>query len=156
MKGLRSGKEVGPYLVRASLTEYNEVAERVSDGSGFSLGWLGGLAAIAGAIAGENGLLWSGIGVAAADPGYHETSTRTVGMVGLDVQIIDYRSDRIVASFSASGRFISDQEQSSVSVLGIGTTSERSASSALGQAQRIALNEVAQKTLQALEADHGA
>jgi curli biogenesis system outer membrane secretion channel CsgG len=77
-------------------------------------------------------------------------------MVGLDVQIIDYRSDRIVASFSASGRFISDQEQSSVSVLGIGTTSERSASSALGQAQRIALNEVAQKTLQALEADHGA
>jgi len=153
---LRSSKERGPYLRRASLTEYNEVAERSSEESSFSLGWLGGLAAIAGAIAGESGLLWSGIGVAAANPGYHGTSIRTVGMVGIDVQIIDSRTDRAVASFSASGRFVSAQEQSSTRVFGVGRASERSASSAVGQAQRIALNEVARKTLKALEAVHAA
>jgi len=144
--------EVGPYIIRATVTEYNENAESESDGSGFSFGWLGFAAAIAGAVTGEPGLFWSGVGVAAANPGYHESSSRTVGMVGLDIQIIDYRSNRILSSFSASGRFVSAQEESSLHVLGIGSSSERSSSSALGQAQRIALNEVARKTLDVLNA----
>lgn len=142
--------ELGPYVVRATLTEYNEAAEAESDHSGFSFGWVGVVAAIAGAVTGEPALLWSGVGVAAANPGYHQTTSHRVGMVGLDVQIIDHRSDRILASFSASGRFISTHEKSSVQILGIGNSSERKASSALGQAQRIALNEVARKTLDVL------
>lgn len=144
--------EVGPYVVRATVTEYNETAESESETSGFSFGWLGFAAAVAGAVTGEPGLFWSGVGVAAANPGYHESSTHTVGMVGLDVQIIEYRSNRIISSFPASGRFVSVHEQSSLHVLGIGDSSERSASSALGQAQRIALNEVARKTLDVLSA----
>lgn len=142
--------EVGPYIIRATVTEYNETAEAEADHSGFSFGWLGFVAAIAGAVTGEPGLLWSGVGVAAANPGYHETTSRRVGMVGLDVQIIDHRSDRILSSFSASGRFVSAHEESSLHILGIGNSSERTASSAMGQAQRIALNEVARKTLEVL------
>jgi curli biogenesis system outer membrane secretion channel CsgG len=142
--------EGGPYIVRATVTEYNETAEEESERSGFSFGWLGFVAAIAGAVTGEPGLLWSGVGVAAANPGYHETTSRSIGMVGLDVQIIDHRSNRILSSFTASGRFVSAHEESSLHILGIGHSSERGASSALGQAQRIALNEVALKTLEAL------
>jgi hypothetical protein len=142
--------EVGPYVVRATVTEYNESAETETDQSGFSFGWLGVVAAIAGAVTGEPGLLWSGVGVAAANPGYHQTSSRKVGMVGMDVQIIDHHTDRILASFSASGRFVSAHEESSIQILGIGNSSERTASSALGQARRIALNEVARKTLDVL------
>jgi hypothetical protein len=142
--------EVGPYILRATVTEYNESAEAESDSGGFSFGWLGFAAAIAGAITGEPGLFWSGAGVAAANPGYHETTSRRVGMVALDVQIIDHRSNRILASFPASGRFVSVEEDSSIHILGIGSSSERSAASAVGQAQRIALNEVVHKTLQTL------
>lgn len=142
--------EVGPYIIRATVTEYNESAESETDSSGFSFGWLGFAAAIAGAVTGEPGLFWSGAGLAAANPGYHETTSRRVGMVALDVQIIDHRSNRILASFPASGRFVSVEENSSVHILGIGSSSERSAASAVGQAQRIALNEVVHKTLETL------
>lgn len=145
-----SRREAGPYIVRATVTEYNEAAESDAESSGFSFGWLGFMAAIAGAVTGEPGLMWSGVGVAAANPGYHESFSRTVGMVGLDVQIIDPQTGRILSSFSASGRFVSRNEEASVSILGIGTSSERSASSALGQARRIALNDVAQKTRAAI------
>ncbi len=153
-KAIPRGSQMGPYMVRASTTEYNELAERDSTSRDFSFGWIGFVAAIAGAVTGEPGLLWSGVGVAAANPEYHESSSRTVGMVGLDIQIIDVNTHRILLSFSANGRFVTVDEQSSTQILGIGGTSEHSASSALGQAQRIALNDVAQKLHQALLTPH--
>lgn len=144
-RGLR-----GPYTLRATLTEYNENAESETECSRVSLGRIGILAGIAGAITEESGLLWSGFGLAAVDPSYEETSMSKVGMVAMDIQIVDRSSGQIISSFSAAWRYKTQLEKSSVSVFGIASSGERSVASAIGQAQRIALHEVAQKTLEAL------
>lgn len=146
---LRKG-EKGPYIVRATLTEFNETAEASSDENGVSLGGVGAVMGIAGAIADQPGLMWTGAGIAAANPGYEDSSAEKKGMVAFDIQIIEKNSGRIINSFEAAGTFKAQSEVNGLSLFGISNRKTQFASSAIGQALRVAMNEAVQKTSDAL------
>lgn len=149
-RNVRKGQK-GPYIVRATLSEFNESAETASDSTKIALGWLGLIAGIAGAVAGEPALAWSGAGVAAANPSYSESEELRIGMVAFDVKIIEQSTGRIVTSFDASGMFKEKEASTSFGIFGFENSQERSASSVMGQALRIAMNEVVRKTAEAVE-----
>ena len=125
--GLQAG-ESGPFLVKGTVTEFSETAD--ASGQGKSRG--------------PN--LWAlfvpyaGPVIALADGGKSSSQTRHTGMVGLDIQIVDPKTGRLVASFAASGSFVSLSQTRSRTRWGRTEVTTDYASSAIGQAQRIALN----------------
>lgn len=146
---LRKG-EKGPYMLKATLTEFNETAEASSEDSGVSLGGIGAVMGIAGAVADKPGLMWTGAGLAAANPGYEQGGAAKKGMVAFDVQVTERGSGRIMTSFEASGTFKAASQYSGISLFGISNRKAQFASSALGQALRVAMNDAVQKTSDAL------
>lgn len=126
--GLRPG-EKGPFIIQGTITEFNETAD--VSGQGESTGpnvpsmfipYVGGLVSY-------------GIGTKA------KSKTKRKGMVGLDVRVVDPATGRLVTSFTSEGSFVSVGSSSSRTTWGNTVTSTEYASSAIGQAQRIALNQ---------------
>lgn len=153
--GLTSTKlnkgEKGPFLLRGTITEFNENAQSSEKNRGGSLGGAGAVIGIAGAITGENALTWTGAGLAAANPTYGESQAARTGMVAIDFQLIDGKTGRIVKAFNAKGTFSSAAASSGFSLFGIGSSNSEFASSAIGQAIRAAMNDAATKTFNALK-----
>lgn len=148
---LKIGKgEKGPYIVRATLTEFNEVADAQAENNGVGLGGVGAVLGIAGAIADKPGLMWSGAGLAAANPTYEDSTAARTGMVAFDVSIVDDKTGRIITSFDSSGQFKAASSVSGFSLFGIGSEKAEFQSSALGQALRMALNDTVQQAHSAL------
>jgi curli biogenesis system outer membrane secretion channel CsgG len=142
--------ERGPFVLRATLTELTENAETESESTGGSLGGVGLLTGIAGAVTGNRALGWTGYGLAVANPTYGEASAMKKGVVAFDIQIVEKNTGRIVKSFSSAGTFKSAAVAKGGSLFGIGRTKTASASSAIGQALRIAMNDAVQKTYDSL------
>ncbi|NMC61918.1 MAG: hypothetical protein GYA55_01985 [SAR324 cluster bacterium] len=142
--------EVGPFVLRATLTEFSEVAEAEAESTNVSLGGVGAVMGIAGAVADKPGLMWTGAGLAAANPSYEDSTAARKGMVAFDVQIVDKRTGRIVRSFSSSGTFKAESAVNGMSLFGIGKSKAKFAQSALGQALRVAMNDAVRKTHDAL------
>ncbi len=143
---LRKG-EKGPYLIKATLTEFNENAESSSEDNSFSLGGVGAVMGIAGAIADKPGLMWTGAGLAAANPGMENVAAMKKGMVAFDTQITEKNSGRIIGSFEAAGTFKAQSAVNGFSLFGFSNRKTQFASSALGQALRAAMNDAVQKTV---------
>ena len=133
--------EVGPYIVRGTVTEFNETADLSEQKRGGSLGPLGAVLGVAGAVSGNGGLGWAGAGLAAANPTYESRKTTRTGMVGIDLRVVDGRNGRIVSAFNTSGSFTTQSATSGLSVFGIGGGNAEFAASALGQATRVAMND---------------
>ncbi len=133
--------EVGPLLIKGSVTEFNEVAEAQGSAHGGGLGVLGAGLAIGGAIAGNTPATIAGSSLALANPTYNNTRMRRTGSVGMDLQILDPRNGRIVGTAVCAGTFTSEAATSGFSVFGIGGADTAYAASALGQAQRAAMND---------------
>jgi curli biogenesis system outer membrane secretion channel CsgG len=142
--------EIGPFIIKGAVTEFNETAEANEKTRGGSLGLLGGALGIAGAVTGKQGLAWTGAGVAAANPTYQNTRMTRSGMVGMDLQLVDARSRRIVRGYQCSGTFKTASATSGLSVFGIGGGDSAFAASALGQATRAAMNDALRQTSDAL------
>jgi curli biogenesis system outer membrane secretion channel CsgG len=153
--GLTSTKlykgEKGPFLLKGMITEFNENAQSSEKNRGASLGGAGAIAGVAGAITGENALTWTGAGLAAANPTYEESQAGRTGMVAIDFQLIDGKTGRIVKAFNAKGTFSSATVSSGFSLFGIGGSNSEFASSVIGQAIRVAMNDAAEKTITALK-----
>ncbi len=137
--------EVGPYVVRATVTEYNEVAEASSESTNVSLGWLGVVGGVAGAVTGKSGLAWTGAGLAAANPSYNNQTAEKKGVVAIDFRVVDGRNGRVVAAFKSSGTFKSGAAARGMSLFGIGKSSTKVAQSAVEQAVVVALNDAVQQ-----------
>ncbi len=133
--------EVGPYVVRATVTEFTEVAEASSSSTGGSLGWTGLIAGVAGAVTGNRALGWAGAGVAAANPSYNNDKAEKKGMVAIDFRVVDGKSGRVVGAFKSSGTFKAASASSGFSLFGIGKESHQFAQSVLGQAVAAAMND---------------
>ena len=142
--------EKGPYLVSATLTEFNENAEGAAESNGGSLGQAGAVTGIAGAITGNRSLTWTGAGIAAANPTYESDHTMKKGMVAFDVKIVDKKTGRIISSFEASGTFKAESQGKNISLFGIGSKQSQFASSAIGQALRMAMNDAVMKSVDSL------
>jgi curli biogenesis system outer membrane secretion channel CsgG len=152
LNGLKLPKGVkGPYLVRATLTEFSEQADAMREDNSFSLGFIGAIVGIVGAVTGNSALTWSGAGVAAANPSYEDSTSIQKGMVAFDVQIVDHKTGRLVNSFEASGSFQSETNSNGVGIFGYNNSKSQTSSSVAGQALRVAMNDAVRKTLSALE-----
>lgn len=143
--------EVGPFLIKGAVTEFNETAEASAKNRGGSLGRAGVIAGIAGAVTGSRDLTLTGAGVAAANPTYEKGEMKRSGMVAMDLQLVDGRSARIHSSYRCSGTFTTMSSASGMSLFGIGGTNTQFAASALGQATRAAMNDALRQTAQALK-----
>ncbi len=142
--------ESGPYIVKATVTEFTEVAEASSSSRGGSLGWVGLIAGVAGAVSGNSGLAWSGAGVAAANPTYESEEAEKKGMVGIDFRVVDGRTGRVVSAFKSTGTFKSASASKGISLFGIGGSNHKFAQSVLGQAVSVALNDAVTQMNEAL------
>ena len=142
--------EIGPFLIKGTVTEFNETAEASAKESGGSLGRAGAIAGIAGAVTGNRDLTYAGAGVAAANPTMRKGKMKRSGMVAMDLQLLDCRSARIASSYRCSGTFTTMSSVSGMSLFGIGSTTSEFAASALGQATRAAMNDALRQTTQAL------
>ena len=132
--------EIGPLLIRGTVTEFNEVSEATGSSTGASLGVLGAALGVAGAIAGNTPAAVTGAALAIANPTIEKTVARRTGNVGMDVKVVNPRDGRLAASINANGSFTAETAASGFSVFGIGKASNAFAQSALGQANRAAMN----------------
>jgi curli biogenesis system outer membrane secretion channel CsgG len=142
--------EVGPLVIKGNITEFNEVAEAQGSARGGGLGWVGAGVAIGGAIAGNTPATIAGSSLALANPTYNNTKMRRTGSVGMDLTIMDPRNGRIVGTAVCAGKFTSEAATSGFSVFGIGGADTAYAASALGQAQRAAMNDAVLQITQRL------
>lgn len=124
---LKAG-ELGPFVIKGVVTEFGETPD--SSVKGESTG--PNVPAMFIPIVG--GLVSYGIGTKA------ESESKHIGMVGLDIQIISPATGRLITSFTSEGSFTSVSVTKSRTQWGGTRSNTESASSAIGQAQRIALN----------------
>lgn len=137
--------EIGPLVVRGSITEFNEVAEGSGEATGGSLGGLGAALGVAGAIAGNTPAAATGAALAIANPTFEKQVARRTGNVGMDLKVVNPRNGRLAGAVNAAGTFTSETAASGFSVFGIGKASNAFAQSALGQANRAAMNSATQQ-----------
>jgi curli biogenesis system outer membrane secretion channel CsgG len=148
----RSQKEIGPFVIRGSVTEFNEIAEASGSSSGGSLGALGAALGVAGAVAGNTPAAITGAAVGLANPTYENTVARRTGSVAMDLKIVSPGNGRVLGSVMANGSFSSESSANGFSLFGFGKASNAFAASALGQANRAAMNSA---TTQIVERLHG-
>ena len=146
----RSAREVGPFVVRGSVTEFNEIAEATGSSTGGSAGALGAALGVAGAIAGNREATIAGAALGIANPTYEKTVARRTGSVALDLKLVDPSSGRIAGTLVASGSFTSESAANGFSMFGFGKASNAFAASALGQANRAAMNSATQQIAERL------
>ncbi len=143
--------EVGPFVIRGSVTEFNEIAEASGKSSGGSLGALGAATAIGGAIAGSREAAIAGSSLALANPTYENTVARRTGSVAMDLKIVTPADGRIVGTATAHGSFTSESAANGFSLFGMGKASNAYAASALGQANRAAMNDATTQIVERLQ-----
>jgi curli biogenesis system outer membrane secretion channel CsgG len=132
--------EVGPFVIRGAITEFNEIAEATGSATGGSLGALGVALGVGGAIAGNTPAAVTGAAVGLANPTFEKQVARRTGSVAMDLKVVNPRDGRLVGSVVANGSFTSESAASGFSLFGIGKASNAFAASALGQANRAAMN----------------
>jgi len=144
-------REVGPFLIRGAITEFNEIAEASGESTGGSLGAVGAALGIAGAIAGNAAAGITGGAVALANPTYENTAARRTGSVAIDLRLVKPTDGRLVGSVVANGSFTSQSAANGFSLFGFGKASNAYAASALGQANRAAMNSAATQLFKQLQ-----
>jgi curli biogenesis system outer membrane secretion channel CsgG len=146
----RKKNEVGPFVIRGNVTEFNEFAEASGSTTGGSLGAVGAALAIGGAIAGNAPATVTGGALAVANPTYENTVARRTGSVAMDLTIVDPTNGRVVGTSIANGSFTSESAANGFSLFGFGKASNAFAASALGQANRAAMNSAVTQITQRL------
>jgi len=136
----KSDNEVGPFVIRGNVTEFNEIAEATGSSTGGSLGAMGAALGVAGAVAGNRPAAITGASVALANPTFENTKARRTGSVAMDLKIVTPSNGRIVGTLVANGAFTNESSANGFSLFGFGKASNAFAASALGQADRAAMN----------------
>lgn len=145
VKAPMKSNEMGPYLIRATVTEFSERVEESSKKREFSAGAIGIALGLAGLITDKPGLIWPGAGLAVANPNFSSENEHRKGMVSFDVQVVDGKTMRIIKSLKASGTFLSENARNQRGVFGYKEESTDSAQSILGQATQAAYNDLITK-----------
>ncbi len=145
--------ELGPFIVKGTVTEFSETAQMEGKKKGFNSRGLGVGTAIIGGITGNRTAAAVGTGVAVAGPEYQKEEMNRTGMVGLDLRIVDGRIARAVrgGAFACQGSFTSLSAGTEFGMLGFSSGKTAAASSSLGQATRAAMNDAVQKIHDAMQ-----
>jgi len=134
--GMRVG-ELGPFIIKGGVTEFSEVAESTGEGESKGPGLTPFIPYIGGIVS-------YGMGNKTTN------ESKDVGLVVLDVQIVDSSTGRLINSCTAEGNFTSVRATTSRTTWGNTKTRTDSAASAIGQAQRAAINQAALKIYETL------
>jgi curli biogenesis system outer membrane secretion channel CsgG len=136
-----TGGELGPFVVRATVSEFTEQAELKERERKVSLGFFGLIASLVGTFTGSDALRYGGILLAAANPEYKKMETERIGMVAIDFRVVDGNTGRIVNAFKSEGTFSSIVASAEGSVFGVGGGETKTAQSVMAQAITAALND---------------
>ncbi|MCC7392060.1 hypothetical protein IT571_06840 [Candidatus Sumerlaeota bacterium] len=142
--------EIGPFIIRGTVTEFNETADLSGQKRGGSAGALGHGMSIIGGATGSSTLSATGGVTSAANPTVENEKVKRSGMVGLDLKLVDGRTNRIVRGYNSSGSFTTVAAKSNMKVFGVGGEDSEFAASALGQATRQAMNDALKQTAEVL------
>lgn len=144
--------EVGPFIVRGTVTEFMETAEAEGRNRGFNSRSVGLATGLIGGITGNRGVAAAGAGVALVGPNYQNERMNRTGMVGMDLRVLDGRIARVApgGAFQSQGTFTTMSAGANLSVLGVSSGNSEMAASSLGQATRAAMNDALQKMRAAL------
>jgi len=139
------------YLIKGMITEFAETNEAADQKKSFTTLPAGMVVNDIGNMAGLPAL--SGLGRVAMhlDVTSQKTLTQRKGMVGLDIQVIDASSGQILSSFPCQGTFITQSGTKESSAMGYSASNAAYQASAIGQAQRAALNEAATQIFNTLK-----
>lgn len=129
--------EVGLFIIRGTVTEFNETAESDTKKRNVNGGMVGGFMNVVGVPGGAV--------VGALNPTYNNDTQTRKGMVGLDIQLVDARNGRILRSCSCAGTFTTMSSIEGFSLLGTGGGDAKFTASAVGQATRAAMNDAVKK-----------
>jgi hypothetical protein len=138
------------YVIKGTVTEFSETAEAQDQKKSFST-LPGGM--VASDIGSAVGSLWmKTVGRIAthSNVASQETATNRKGMVGLDIQIME-PGGVILSSFPCQGTFVTQSATKANTIMGVGMSSSAYQASAIGQAQRAALNDAAKQIFSALQ-----
>ena len=116
----RNAGEVGPFVIRGSVTEFNEIAET------------------------------TGAALHPANTKSRRAVARRTGSVAIDLNIVDPTNGQVAATINANGSFTNESATNGFSLFRFGKASNAFAASALGQANRIAMNSAAQQVSERL------
>lgn len=140
------------YVIKGTVTEFSETAEAQDNKQGFSTLPLGKVAGDIGRAAGAPGLSLFGSLASHSNVASQDTATSRRGMVGLDLQVIQPKTGQIITSFPCQGTFVTKSATRINTAFGYQQSNADYQASALGQAQRAALNTAATQILAALKA----
>ena len=138
------------YLIKGVITEYAETNEAAEQKKDFSLGPIGQIANTVGNAVGSRVLSLAGVVAVQAGVSSEQTAGQRKGSVGLDIQVIGAGNGQILSSFPCQGTFVTQSATKANTALGFGMSSSAYQSSAIGQAQRAALNDAATQISSAL------
>lgn len=137
------------YVIKGTVTEFSETAEAQDQKKGFTTLPGGMILHDIGQAVGSGALSLAGNLTTHSNVASQETATNRKGMVGLDIQIV--RSGGvIITSFPCQGTFVTQSATKANTALGFGMSSSAYQASAIGQAQRAALNDAATQISSAL------
>lgn len=128
-------------LVKVDVTEMEEVVLGESKSDQVSLGWIAAIGSVF--VPGVGGSILGGI--AAANPNF-ATGTQTVmGLVGMEIRVIDVDSGTVVTAARAHASLKQDFTAQTIGIAGISTTSEQFSKSVAAHATRAAVEDAVVK-----------
>ena len=133
---------VGPFVVGGAVQEFNEHLDTTLLGTGTVLGTIGAAMSIAGAVAGQPGLAWAGVGLAVISPAFDYRVARRTGSVLLGLHIYDSRAGLIVSTLTPHGTSTDRSGLNGFALFGFGRPAPAYSLSLLGRAHRNAFNAV--------------
>ena len=142
--------EVGPFIIRGTISEFNETAELTAEGEEASAGGFAGFVDALGSIAGSRPLRSAADVIGSTGGRQRSEQSFRSGSVGMDLKILDGRSARFVESVSCAGTFSTATGSVQSSMMGFSNHKDEFAASALGQATRAAMNDAMVKISSAL------
>jgi len=140
--------EIGPFIIRGTITEFSETADMTGQKRGFDSRKLGVATGIIGAITGNRAATATGAGVAILGPEFKNEKMKRTGMLAMDLRVLDGRIARVTpgGAFDVRGSFTTVSGATDFSMVGVSAGNAESAASSLGQATRAAMNDALIKT----------
>lgn len=139
------------YLIKGTITEFAETNEASDQKKSFTTLPGGMVVSDIGRAVGSNALSLIGTVAMHSDITTQQTATQKKGSVGLDIQVVNTGSGQIISSFPSQGTFTTQSATKENSVLGYSVSSAAYQASAIGQAQRVALNDATSQIFDTLK-----
>ncbi|MEX0918737.1 MAG: hypothetical protein WDZ85_02100 [Candidatus Paceibacterota bacterium] len=135
------------FVIRGTVTEFTETDGLDEQKKGFDTKIAGRVLSI---IGGGRGLGQAGNLISSANVGQKKIITNRTGVVGLDIQLIQTATGRVMRSTPCQGTFTTQSATEIQHGLGFSESQSEYQASALNQASRAALNQAATEIWQAL------